>query len=360
MEVGYFTMPLHPPGSNLTQTLDDDLEQIITLDRLGYSEAWIGEHFTAQWENIPAPDLLIAMALGLTENIVLGTGVTCMPNHNPFMVAHRIAQLDHMAHGRFRWGVGSGGFPGDFTVFGFDAKSGEHRTMTRDALDLVLKLWDDPTPGVYEHKFWRFTVPEPIEEYGLAFHLKPYQKPHPPIGVAGVSPKSDTLVLAGERGYIPMSINIVPVSTLVTHWESVQQGASVAGRTPDRSQWRIAREVYVADTAEEARKEALEGVLARDFENYFLRLLPHSRMMDLIKTDPDMPDSDVTPEYLVDNIWLVGTPDDVAAKIRDIHAEVGGFGVLLAMGHEWQPKEKWLRSMSLLVDEVMPKVADLS
>ena len=360
MEVGYFTMPLHPPGSNLTQTLDDDLEQIITLDRLGYSEAWIGEHFTAQWENIPAPDLLIAMALGLTENIVLGTGVTCMPNHNPFMVAHRIAQLDHMAHGRFRWGVGSGGFPGDFTVFGFDAKSGEHRTMTRDALDLVLKLWDDPTPGVYEHKFWRFTVPEPIEEYGLAFHLKPYQKPHPPIGVAGVSPKSDTLVLAGERGYIPMSINIVPVSTLATHWESVEQGASVTGRTPDRTQWRIAREVYVADTAEEARKEALEGVLARDFENYFLRLLPHARMMDLIKTDPEMPDSDVTPEYLVDNIWLVGTPDDVAAKIRDIHTEVGGFGVLLAMGHEWQPKEKWRHSMSLLVDEVMPKLADLS
>ena len=194
----------------------------------------------------------------------------------------------------------------------------------------------------------------------MAFHIKPYQKPHPPIGVAGVSPKSDTLVLAGERGYIPMSINIVPVSTLVTHWESVQQGASVAGRTPDRSQWRIAREVYVADTAEEARKEALEGVLARDFENYFLRLLPHSRMMDLIKTDPEMPDSDVTPEYLVDNIWLVGTPDDVAAKVRDIHTEVGGFGVLLAMGHEWQPKEKWLRSMSLLVDEVMPRVADLS
>ena len=83
-------------------------------------------------------------------------------------------------------------------------------------------------------------------------------------------------------------------------------------------------------------------------------------MMDLIKTDPEMPDSDVTPEYLVDNIWLVGTPDDVAAKVRDIHAEVGGFGVLLAMGHEWQPKEKWLRSMSLLVDEVMPRVADLS
>ena len=125
MELGYFTMPLHPPGSNLTQTLDHDLQQIVTLDRLGYREAWIGEHFTAQWENIPAPDLFIAQALALTNDIVLGTGVTCMTNHHPFVLAHRIAQLDHMAKGRFHWGVGSGGFPGDLDVFGFDRVKGD-------------------------------------------------------------------------------------------------------------------------------------------------------------------------------------------------------------------------------------------
>ena len=88
MQVGYFAMPLHPPGSNQTQTLDHDLEQIVTLDQLGYKEAWIGEHFTAAWENIPAPDLFIAAAIPMTKHIVLGTGVSCMPNHNPFMIAH--------------------------------------------------------------------------------------------------------------------------------------------------------------------------------------------------------------------------------------------------------------------------------
>ena len=133
MEVGYFTMPLHPPGSDIAKTLDDDLDQIVTLDGLGYKEAWIGEHFTTVWENIPAPDLFIAKALGLTENIVLGTGVTCMPNHNPFMIAHRIAQLDQMARGRFHWGVGSGGFPGDFEVFGFDPSTGEVDPPAGDA-----------------------------------------------------------------------------------------------------------------------------------------------------------------------------------------------------------------------------------
>ena len=359
MEVGLFTMPLHPPGSDITKTLDDDLDQIVTLDQLGYKEAWIGEHFTAMWENIPAPDLFIAKALPLTKDIVLGTGVTCMPNHNPFMIAHRIAQLDHMAHGRFHWGVGSGGFPGDFEVFGFDPKTGDQRTMTRDAVDLVLQLWADPKPGLYDHKYWRFTIPEPDDDIGLRFHLKPYQKPHPPIGVAGVSPKSDTLVLAGERGYIPLSINIVPASTLKGHWEAVEAGASKTGLSPQRTTWRIAREVFVADTTGEARKEALNGILARDFENYFLKLLPKVGMLDLLKGETDMPDSEVTIEYLLDNIWIVGNPDEVAGKIRQLHQDVGGFGMLLAMGHEWEPRDRWLRSMTLLVQEVMPKLADL-
>ena len=356
MDFGFFTMPLHPPGTDFTRGLDADLEQIITLDGLGYREAWIGEHFTSVWENIPAPDLLIASAINQTQDIVLGTGVTCMPNHNPFMIASRIAQLDHMCHGRFYWGVGSGGFPGDFEVFGFDPKSGEQRGMTSDAVELVLQLWEDPRPGLYDHKYWRFTIPEEDDEIGLRFHLQPYQKPHPPIGVAGVTVKSGTLVTAGKRGWIPMSINIVPTRVLKTHWEAVEEGAASVGVVADRSQWRIAREVFVADTTEEARKLVLEGTVARDFSDYFLHLLPKVKMLDLMKTDPDMPDSDVTPEYLLDNIWIVGSPDDVAEQLQELRDEVGGFGVLLTMGHEWEPREPWLHSMKLLKEEVVPRL----
>ena len=356
MQVGFFTMPLHPPGSDITQTLDDDLHQIEVLDRLGYAEAWIGEHFTTVWENIPAPDMFIANALARTSDIKLGTGVTCMPNHNPFMIAHRIAQLDHMAKGRFQWGVGSGGFPGDFEVFGFDPQGNDHRQMTRDSIETILKIWDDPKPGVYEGKYWRFTIPEPVDEFGLRFHVTPYQKPHPPIGVAGVSPNSDTLILAGERGWIPMSINLVPARILSTHWEAVEKGAATTERTPDRRDWRIAREVYVAETSEQARREALEGVMRRDFEQYFLRLMPKLRMLDLLKVDPDMPDSEVTVEYLVDNIFVVGSPDEVTEKLSRLYDDVGGFGVLLAMGHEWQPYDQWVRSMELLATEVVPQL----
>ena len=354
MKLGYFTMPLHPPGSNITQTLQNDLLQLIELDEMGYSEAWIGEHFTAKWENIPAPDLLIAQALGLTKQIILGTGVSCMPNHNPFILAHRIAQLDHMAKGRVIWGVGSGGFIGDFEVFGIDPKSGIQRTLTRDAIDTILRIWDDPKPGNYKHEFWEFTIPEPIDEIGLGFHMKPYQIPHPPIAVAGVSEKSDTLVMAGERGWIPLSINLVPPRVIKSHWSSIEHGASKYGRIPDRSTWRVAREIYISDTSSGARKEALEGVISRDFENYFLKSLPMMQMLDLLKKDPNMPDSDVTPEYLVDNIFIVGNTEDVAEKLFSLYEAVGGFGTLLAMGHEWNPRAKWQNSMRLLKEDVIP------
>jgi alkanesulfonate monooxygenase SsuD/methylene tetrahydromethanopterin reductase-like flavin-dependent oxidoreductase (luciferase family) len=356
MQLGFFTMPLHPPGADPAKTLQDDLQQLVEIDQLGYVEAWIGEHFTAEWENIPAPDLLIAQALGVTKQIKFGTGVTNIPNHNPFQLAHRIAQLDQMARGRLLWGIGSGGFMGDFQVVGIDPASGEHREMTRKAVDLILKLWEEPEVGAYDHPRWRFNVPEPDPEIGLRVHMRPYQKPHPPIALAGISVKSDTLELAGERGWIPMSINFAPRRVLATHWESVETGAAKGGRTADRASWRIARDIFVADTTKEARKQAMEGVLARDFEQYFRRLIPKGRGMGILKQDPDMPDSEVTSEYMTDNVWVVGSREEVTEKLGALSEAVGGFGMLLAMGHEWEPRDAWTESMGMLATDVVPKL----
>ncbi len=359
MRLGYFTMPLHPPNTDPTQTLADDLEQIVTLDRLGYVEAWIGEHFTSVWEDIPCPDLFIAYALARTENIVLGTGVSCLPNHHPVMLAHRIAQLDHLARGRFYWGIGAGSLADDFRLFDVDNEHQEHRQLTREILDTVLTLWNDPRPGVYEHRRWRFTVPEPRDDNGPRLHLKPYQRPHPPISVAGLSPRSDMLTLAGERGWIPMSINLVPVSTLVSHWQTYAESAQRAGRVPDRKTWRIARDVYVGATQEEARREALEGTLGRDSRDYFLPGLARGKMLNMLKADLAMPDDAVTLQYLLDYIWVVGDVEEVTRRLHQIYEEVGGFGTLLVMGHEWTPREKWLRSMQLMANEVMPGLRKL-
>jgi alkanesulfonate monooxygenase SsuD/methylene tetrahydromethanopterin reductase-like flavin-dependent oxidoreductase (luciferase family) len=274
------------------------------------------------------------------------------------MLAQRIAQLDQMARGRFYWGVGSGGFPGDFELFGIDPKSGKQREITRAVLDLVLELWNDPKPGLYKSKHWRFQIPEPQEDIGLRLHLKPYQRPHPPIAVAGVTPKSETLVLAGERGYLPMSINFVPPRVLRTHWEAVEQGARRAARVAERGEWRIARDVHVSDTDAQARREALEGPLARDYRDYFLPLLKKNRGLDILKVDPAMPDSEVTLDYLLEHIWIVGSPDTVTARLAALHEEVGGFGTLLVIAHEGRPRTAWERSMTLLRHRVLQRLPE--
>jgi alkanesulfonate monooxygenase SsuD/methylene tetrahydromethanopterin reductase-like flavin-dependent oxidoreductase (luciferase family) len=359
MRYGYFMMPMHPPGADISVTLQTDLAQLVRLDELGFAEAWIGEHFTAEWENIPAPDIFIAAALQLTEHIVLGTGVSCLPNHNPFQLAHRIALLDQLARGRFYWGIGSGGFPGDFEVAGIDPRSGIQRTIAVDTVDAVLDLWADPTPGTSRQHGWQYTVPAYDPRIQKHVWLKPFQQPHPPIAVAGVTERSETLGLAGERGWIPLSINFVTPRVLRGHWDSVAAGAARTGRTALRAEWRICRAVHVAESDAQARREALDGALGRDYRDYFLPLLASGRGLGGLKTDPAMADADITLDYLCDHVWLVGSPETVARKIRALFSAVGGFGGLLIGATDWIDARLWDRSMVLFVTEVMPRLADL-
>ena len=359
MRFGYFMMPMHPPGSDVGVTLQMDLAQIEQLDRLGFDEAWIGEHFTAEWENIPAPDIFIAAALQRTHSIKLGTGVSCLPNHNPFHLAHRIAMLDQLAQGRFLWGIGSGGFPGDFEVAGIDPRSGQQRQLSIDVVDAVLAIWEDPRPGAYANHSWTYHIPEYDARIEKHVHLKPYQLPHPPIAVAGVTEKSETLGLAGERGWIPMSINFVTPRVLQSHWASVVEGARRAGRVPDRREWRVCRAIHVAPTDEQARDEALHGAIGRDYRDYFLPLLSLSRGVGGLKLEESMSDADVSIDYLCDNVWIVGSPATVVRKVRELYAAVDGFGGLLIGATDWSDASIWQRSMDLFAAEVMPRLADL-
>jgi alkanesulfonate monooxygenase SsuD/methylene tetrahydromethanopterin reductase-like flavin-dependent oxidoreductase (luciferase family) len=365
VKLGLFIMPMHPPEKPHADGYALDIETLVVADQLGYVEAWLGEHFTSGWENIPAPDLILAAALQRTSRIRLGTGVACLPNHNPVVLAHRIAQLDHMARGRFNFGIGSGGFPGDFDLFEIDLPAGEHRRVTREVIDLVLQIWDaanrrDGATLSSETDRWRFKLPQRTD-WGMGVHLAPFQQPYPPIAVAGLNARSETLVLAGERGWIPMSINVVPVPTLLTHWAAYEAGAAKTGRRTDRREWRIARDIYVAETTEQAREEARFGAQAQVFERYFLPLLNYGKQLFLFKTDNDMPDEAITIDWLMDNIWLVGSPDYVAQRLRELHAAVGGFGTVLQLIYDWgDQEERNRRSMRLLADEVIPRLSDLT
>ena len=193
MEYGLFMMPSHPPERSIYDAHQWDLDCLVLADELGYSEAWIGEHFTSPWEPIPSPDIMIAQALMRTKRIKLAPGAHLLPFHHPVELAHRVAYLDHLAQGRFMFGVGASGLPTDWAMFNVDGMNGQHREMTRESLEIILKIWEDTGPFEYKGKFW--DVEKPDTMYGtLKFWLTPYQKPHPPIFLsalkrAGVSPE---------------------------------------------------------------------------------------------------------------------------------------------------------------------------
>jgi alkanesulfonate monooxygenase SsuD/methylene tetrahydromethanopterin reductase-like flavin-dependent oxidoreductase (luciferase family) len=167
------------------------------------------------------------------------------------------------------------------------------------------------------------------------------------------------LKLAGERGFIPMSLNLNP-AYVGSHWDSVEVGAARTGRKPNRQDWRLVREVFVADTDEEAWKLSTGDMMGRMMSEYFLPLLGHFGFKDYLKHAPDVPDSDVTVEYCAKRNWIVGSPATVAEKIEKIYDEVGGFGVLLVFGFDYKHKpEAWRHSLSLLSKEVMPRLKHL-
>jgi len=361
MKIGLFMMPLHPPGRIHAETYDEDLEIISLADRLGFNEAWVGEHFLLPWENKPSPELFIARALGETEQITFGTGVVLLPLHDPVHVAHRIAMLDHLAKGRLYFGIGSGGSTSDLEMFGIDMEIGTALERMRESIDVIIDIWET---GPFEHhgKFFDVGRPEETPELPIGFHMKPYQNPHPPIAVAGSSSRSQTLEIAGERGWLPLSSSLVHSSQLMVNWGSVEAGARRAGREPSRAQWRIAKEVFVAETSEEAKDAALNGALARDFTEYWLKLIGNGpRGLGTFKHHPELPDEAITPQHMLENYWIVGDPDECIQQLRQLYEAAGGFGTLLVQTNDWgRDTKKWRRSMELLAKEVVPALQDLT
>ncbi|MEA3213894.1 MAG: hypothetical protein QOJ19_50 [Acidimicrobiia bacterium] len=360
MRLGMFTMPSHPPERPLYDALQWDRQTLRWADEYGFEEAWIGEHFTAPWEPVPAPDLLIAQAALETKNIKLAPGAHLLPYHNPVELAHRVAMLDHMLQGRLILGVGAGGLPTDWEMFAVDGMNNENRYMAAEALEIMLRIWESTEPFEFKGKYWNAKF-NPETQYGVfSPWLKPLQKPHPPIGIAGgLSSPSLTLEMAGERGFYPMTFALAS-HVVKSGWESVERGAERAGRQADRSQWRVVRDIFVADTDEEAYRWSVGSHMGRMQNEYFINLLTQFGWRHVLKHDPGVADADVTPDYLSKTTWLVGSPETVAERLVEQYEDFGGFGTVLMSGYDYsEDPEPWRHSMELLTTEVMPRVAHL-
>jgi alkanesulfonate monooxygenase SsuD/methylene tetrahydromethanopterin reductase-like flavin-dependent oxidoreductase (luciferase family) len=349
MKLGMFGQACHPPGKSPYDCQEWDLQVIRWMDEFGYDEAWFGEHHALPWEPNPAPDILVAQAFRETKRIRLGPGGICLPYHNPAVVANRMAWLDHVSQGRLNFGVAAGSVPADWKLLGINGA--DTRDMTRESLEIIQKIWFGERPFVHQGKFWRIEVEEPRLPLFDA-HIRPLQKNGPPIGVSGLSPNSPTLKIAGRMGFLPMSL-ASSVPALKSHWDAYEAGAYAAGRTTNRADWRVVKEIVVAETDAKAEKIAVEGGLGKYTTGYLARTSRHSAETQGLPFNP----VEYTPDHFLRHTWIVGSPATVREKLEAFQHETGGFGTLLVFACDYaEQPEAWRDSLQALAEEVVPKM----
>ncbi|MBY0441188.1 MAG: LLM class flavin-dependent oxidoreductase [Mycobacteriaceae bacterium] len=347
LRFGIFITPFHPVGQSPTVALEYDMERVVALDRLGFDEAWFGEHHSGGYELIACPEVFIAAAAERTKHIRLGTGVVSLPYHHPLMVADRWVLLDHLTRGRVMFGTGPGALPSDAYMMGIDPA--EQRRMMRESLEAILALFRaEPGERIDRHYDW-FTLRD------AALHIRPYSWPYPEIATAAmISPSGPRL--AGELGTSLLSLSMsVPggYAALENAWSVVcEQAAKVGREEPDRSRWRVLTTVHLADSREQALEDCAYGL--QDFARYFgaAGFVPLANLVDGAQNPREFVE-----QYAAKGNCCIGTPEDAIDHIQDLLDRSGGFGTLLLLGHDWAAPEATYHCYELFARKVIPHFA---
>lgn len=363
MKLGLFQMPLHPATRPFHETLKENAAKVIYADELGFDQAWVGEHFSATTEPIAAPLMFMASLLSQTKKIVFCTGVVALPNHNPVIVAAEAAQFDHMAEGRFIFGIGPSGLSSDHELFG-NTEAAVRTEKLLESIDIITRIWSQDPPYDIQGKYWNAKITESIvPELGIGFMAKPYQRPLPPIAMSAMSPFSGTVKTAAERGWMPVSANFCPEYIVASHYKKYVEGCETVGRNPDGKDWHVARNIIIADSEQEALDIALnpKGSLYYYFD-YLWTVMKRANYTVVMKEDPKALDASITTEDLIKSMTIFGTPNSVTEKLAAFRERVGPFGGLLMSSPDGSGPEldRQLKTMRHLAQDVMPKLRSIA
>ncbi len=360
MQLGLFMQPVHDPVRDYTEVLEQDREAVILADQLGYSECWIGEHVSATTEPITSPLIFLASLLQETSQIKLGTGVFCLAIKHPALVAAEAALFDHLAKGRFLMGIGPGGLSSDLELFGVAGDDVDRGAMVQQSIDTILGIWAGEPPYRIEGDYWKIQIENlgRLDEFGVGRIPRPYQKPHPPIGVSIMSPNSMSAYGAGKNGWIPISgSSLVHPRYVRSHWEKYLEGAAAAGRPePSAEIWRVCRSFLVTDSDAEAEDYIAnpDGAF-RYYYRYMMSAFAERGAPWLNRPDGREEDDTVDWHDIARDMVAWGSPATVLDKLVWLREVVGDFGTLVQTAYEWHDTAVDKRSMQLLAEEVMPR-----
>lgn len=338
---GFFIAPYHPLTGNPTLQLQRDLTLVELADRLGFAEAWVGEHHSAGLEIIAAPEVFLAAAAQRTSRIRLGTGVNSLPYHQPMMLADRICLLDHLTMGRTMMGVGPGQLATDAAMMGIDPV--RQRDMMHESMDVLVRLLRGET--VTAESDWYH-----LSEARL--QLLPYQVDGLEMAVAStISPSG--AVLAGRHGAGLLSLAASDPSgydALLPNWQVYEKTMADHGHTVDRATWRLVAPMHIAETREQAMREAEWGV--GHLVDYIEKLSGRNAPWN---TSASAAVEQWTGEgFPAFGRATIGTPEDAIATIEKLAEQSGGFGTFLLLGLNIADWDATQRSARLFAEHVIP------
>jgi alkanesulfonate monooxygenase SsuD/methylene tetrahydromethanopterin reductase-like flavin-dependent oxidoreductase (luciferase family) len=359
MRLGYFTMPVHPMGRDWTQTLREDREAIILADKLGFYDAFVGEHLTDACENITNSMLFQATLIHDTKTIKLATGTTNLAQMHPVVIAVNAAMFDHLSQGRFVMGVSPGALPSDCEAIGiFDD---DRNKIFADAIDVILAVWERDPPYDIDFPGNRFKVGfarSAALELGVGIMGKPFQKPRPEIVGTVVAPFSPGVVLMGKRDFHPLSANFLLAKHLKSHWTNYAKGKAEAGKQPNVADWRVARTIFVADDDKVAARYGRDDSRS-PYRFYFEQMrakMKKGNRLYVFKSYREQPDDEITHDFVMEHCALHGSVNKVVDAILKLRDETGDFGELVYAGMDWVDPSLAKRSMQLIAEQVMPRV----
>jgi limonene 1,2-monooxygenase len=341
LRFGAFIPPHTPPEEHPALALEEDMDRVIWLDKLGYDEVWIGEHHSGGWEITSSPELFIAAVSQRTQNIRLGTGVSSLPYHNIYTLADRIRQLDYHTKGRTMFGVGPGSLPSDSFMQGLD--TAKARDQMDEAIDPLVRLLNGEE------------VTAKTDWYNLQkaqLQFVSYNERGVEIAVASqVSPTGATA--AGKHGLGLLSIGATSAgafNSLASNWAIAEEAAKDHGKIVDRSGWRLVGPVHIAETREKARENVRFGLE---------RWIDYMSKVAAIPLAPPAGEDPI--DYMISTGFaVIGTPDDFVAQMDRMQQQSGGFGCFLNLDHHWADWAQTKRSYELIARYAIPKINKLN
>jgi alkanesulfonate monooxygenase SsuD/methylene tetrahydromethanopterin reductase-like flavin-dependent oxidoreductase (luciferase family) len=359
MKLGLFMMPLHPLHREPAVTLQEDRETIILADQLGYYDAFVGEHLTDKAENVTNSFIFLATLVHATKTIKLATGTSNLSQSHPVLIAAHAAMFDHLARGRFIFGVSPGALLSDAEALGMIQE--DRNKIFAEAIDVILAIWERDPPYEIDlpgNRFKVTTAKTLVADIGKGVMYKPYQKPRPEIVGTVVAPHSKGVIAMGERDFHPLTANFLLPHWVPSHWANYAEGKRRAGQAADPADWRIARTVFVADddkVAERYGRSDPDSPYRFYWRQLRIKLTIPKRHI-VFKTHEAQDDAELTDDYVVNRLVICGTVNKVVDQILEFREQVGDFGELVYAGMDWVDPKLAKRSMELMATEVMPRV----